>query len=51
MLMRRGADARLGIEIFGRERAMLDVLGAKKGDIGQDMPLPPGAAVIHNHYT
>ena len=35
------------IEIFGREKAMLDVLGAKEGDISQDMPLPFGAAVIN----
>ena len=52
VLMECGADARLGkptaIEtaaMFGREKALLDVLGAKEGDIGQDVPLPPGAAV------
>ncbi|KAF8733223.1 hypothetical protein AX14_004041 [Amanita brunnescens Koide BX004] len=50
LLMRHGADPRLGkptaIEtaaMFGRGKAILDVLGAKEGDVGQDVPLPPGA--------
>ena len=50
VLVRCGADARLGkpTAMFGWEKAMLDVLGAKEGDIGQDVPLPPGAAVINS---
>ncbi|KAF8327526.1 ankyrin repeat-containing domain protein [Amanita rubescens] len=48
VLMRNGANPRIGrptaIEtaaVFGKGKETMDVLGAKEGDVGKDVPLPP----------
>ncbi|KAM6493745.1 hypothetical protein JOM56_010106 [Amanita muscaria] len=51
VLMKHGADPRLGqptaietAHMFGKGKDLLDVLGAKEGDISLDVPLSPSLA-------